>query len=128
MKDSKRALFVVLGCLCVALGAVGAVVPGLPGTIFLLGAAWLFAHSSPKLRERLLASRLGAPLRRYEETRCMIPRDKAVAIGAMWAGITLALWLLRGGAPALPVTLVLLGVLGTGAILFLVPVARSADF
>jgi uncharacterized membrane protein YbaN (DUF454 family) len=128
VKDPKRALFIALGCVCVVLGAVGAVVPGLPGTIFLLGAAWLFAHSSPKLRERLLASRLGAPLRRYEETRCMTPRDKAFAIGAMWAGITLALLLLREGTPVLPATLVLLGVVGTGVILFLVPAERSADF
>ena len=46
--------------------------------VFLLGASYLFARSSPKLRQRLLASRLAAPLRRYEETRCM-----TAGLGAM---------------------------------------------
>ena len=127
MSGSKRLLFVSLGCLCVGLGAVGAVVPGMPATIFLLAASWLFAHSSPKLRERLLASRLAAPLRRFEETRRMTDRDKRAAIGAMWAGITLAVWLTREGSPVLPGTIVLLGVVGTAVILFLVPGERSAS-
>jgi uncharacterized membrane protein YbaN (DUF454 family) len=124
--DPKRPLFIALGCLCVGLGAVGAVVPGMPTTIFLLGASWLFARSSPKLRERLLASRLAGPLRRYEETGRMTARSKAAAIGAMWAGITLAVWMARQAAPLLPASIVLLGLLGTAVILFLVPGERSA--
>jgi uncharacterized membrane protein YbaN (DUF454 family) len=126
MADPKRLLYLSLGCLCVALGAVGAIVPGLPATIFLLGASWFFANSSPKLRRRLLASRLAAPLRRYEENRHMTARDKAGAIVAMWAGIALAVWLTRDAPTALPVTIVALGLVGMGTILFLVPGERSA--
>ena len=56
----------------------------------------------------------------------MTARSKAAAIGAMWAGISLAVWLAREAAPLLPASIVLLGLLGTGVILFLVPGERSA--
>lgn len=45
----KKILFVVLGCVGVALGAVGAVLPLLPSFPFLLLAAYCFAKSSERL-------------------------------------------------------------------------------
>lgn len=55
----KRYLYIVLGLVCVGLGAMGVVVPGLPATPFLLLASWLFYRSSPRLQQWLLASWLG---------------------------------------------------------------------
>jgi uncharacterized membrane protein YbaN (DUF454 family) len=124
MTRMERPILIAAGMVCVALGAVGAVVPGMPTTIFLLGASYLFARSSPRLRQRLLGSRLAAPLRRYEETRRMPARAKAAAIGSMWTGITLAVWLLPASPAVVPAGIVALGVLGTGTILFLIPGER----
>lgn len=45
----KKIIFVVLGCIGVGLGAVGAVVPLLPAFPFLLLATFSFAKSSEKL-------------------------------------------------------------------------------
>lgn len=45
----KKALFVGLGCVGLALGAVGAVVPMLPAFPFLMLAAFCFARSSERL-------------------------------------------------------------------------------
>ena len=45
----KRILYIILGCIGVGLGAVGAVVPMLPAFPFLMMAAFCFARSSEKL-------------------------------------------------------------------------------
>ena len=45
----KKILYMILGCVGVGLGAVGAVVPMLPAFPFLMMAAFFFARSSEKL-------------------------------------------------------------------------------
>lgn len=45
----KRVCYIVLGCIGVGLGALGAVLPLLPAFPFLMLAAWSFAKSSKKL-------------------------------------------------------------------------------
>lgn len=45
----KKLLYILLGCLGVGLGAVGAVVPMLPAFPFLMLAAFCFARSSQRL-------------------------------------------------------------------------------
>lgn len=45
----KKILYILLGCIGVGLGAVGAVVPMLPAFPFLMLAAFCFARSSEKL-------------------------------------------------------------------------------
>lgn len=45
----KRILYIILGCIGVGLGAIGAVVPMLPAFPFLMLAAFCFARSSKKL-------------------------------------------------------------------------------
>lgn len=45
----KKILYVILGCIGVGLGAIGAVVPMLPAFPFLLLAAFCFARSSERL-------------------------------------------------------------------------------
>lgn len=45
----KKLIYIILGCIGVGLGAVGAVVPMLPAFPFLMLAAYCFARSSEKL-------------------------------------------------------------------------------
>jgi len=54
----KRILYIVVGCLGVALGAVGAVVPLLPAFPFLLLAAFCFAKSSERLHTWFIHTKL----------------------------------------------------------------------
>lgn len=54
----KRILFVILGCLSLAVGAVGAVLPLLPSFPFLLLAAFCFAKSSERLHSWFISTKL----------------------------------------------------------------------
>lgn len=78
----KKYFLVSGGVFCVTLGSIGIFLPGIPTTPFLLLAAACFTRSSPRLHQKLLASRLfGEMIRSWEENRT-IPR-KAKLIGLL---------------------------------------------
>ena len=54
----KKALLVVIGCLSLALGAIGAVLPILPTVPFLMLSAFCFAKSSEKLHSWFISTKL----------------------------------------------------------------------
>ena len=58
----KRLLLLSGGGTFLVLGVLGAIVPGLPATPFLLLASFCFARSSPRLNDALLRSRLIGPI------------------------------------------------------------------
>ena len=58
----KRYLYLTLGFVCVALGFIGTVVPGIPTTPLILVAAWAFARSSKRFESWLLRHRVFGPL------------------------------------------------------------------
>ena len=57
-----RYLWLTLGFLCVGLGFVGIIVPGLPATGFFVAAAWCFSKSSEKFLSWLLNLPMVGPL------------------------------------------------------------------
>lgn len=72
------------GVVCFALGGVGAVVPGMPTTVFLLVGSYLLVRSCPWLEERLLTTRLFRPYATFIRSRePMSGKARAAAIGAM---------------------------------------------
>ena len=85
----RRTVYIITGILCVILGIVGIFLPVLPTTPFLVGAAWLFARSSPKASQWLLNHRiLGIYVRDYHEGRGVPLRIKVFAIIMLWLGIS----------------------------------------
>jgi hypothetical protein len=80
-----RLLLAALGVLCVGLAALGIFVPGLPTTIFLIIATYLFTRSCPWLEERLIRNKLFAPFLGYLDGSTPMPlRAKLVTTGIMW--------------------------------------------
>lgn len=87
-----RVINVSLGCLMVAIGAIGVVTPLLPTTVFLIAAAWFFARSSPRLEAWLLNHpRFGKTLRDWREAGVIPRRAKLLACAGMTFGF-LVFW------------------------------------
>jgi len=74
----------VLGLVCVGLGGVGAVVPGLPSTVFFIAAAACFTRSSPRLERWVLdLPGVGRLVRDYRAGLGMPRRAKMAAVAAI---------------------------------------------
>ncbi|HEY9039904.1 MAG TPA: YbaN family protein [Roseovarius sp.] len=79
-----RALWVCVGAVSLALGAVGVILPLLPTTPFVLLAAFAFARSAPSLRAKLTANRIFGPIIvEWEAEGVIAPRYKAIACTVM---------------------------------------------
>mgnify|MGYP003890595077 CR=1 FL=1 len=77
-------LLKIVGLFFVGLAALGAVLPLLPTTPFLLVAAACFAKSSPRLHKMLLENRVFGPLiYHWQESRSIPKRGKVVALISM---------------------------------------------
>lgn len=114
-----RALGIAAGWCCVGLGFAGVFIPGLPTTIFIIIASYLFARSSPRFDAWLLRHRwFGPRLSRYRETGGMPLRAKRAALVSMWLAIALSALALSRIRWAAAVGTVGLGVMGTLVILF----------
>jgi len=84
----RKWLLLSAGILAVGLGVVGAFVPLLPTTPFLLLAAACFARSSDRHYEWLLNHRwMGAHIRNYQEHRATTRRVKVVTMALLWGSI-----------------------------------------
>lgn len=82
----RRHLLQAFGWVCVALGAIGVVLPIMPTTIFLLLALWAFARSSPRLHTWLLTNpHFGPYIDDWEKHRIIPVRGKVMAVGMMTA-------------------------------------------
>ena len=54
----KKLILIFIGLICLSLGIVGYVIPGMPGTIFLIIAATLFVRSSDRLYKFVVENKL----------------------------------------------------------------------
>lgn len=74
-----------LGLVCVGLAIVGAFLPVMPTTVFLIVALWAFARGSPEWADRLRAHPRFGPYLRDWEARGAIPRRAKVLAATMMA-------------------------------------------
>lgn len=79
-----RLLWFALAWTAIALGAIGAVLPLMPTTVFLLIALWAGSRASPRFRYRLLRHpRYGPVLRDWHRHGTITPGAKLLACSAM---------------------------------------------
>lgn len=116
-----RAAWITAGCAAVAIGTVAIIVPGLPTTVFFVGAAWCFARSSPRFEAWVLGlPKVGQLVRDHRDGLGMPQRTKVVAIGMMWTAVVASALLVRD-RPWLSITILLAGAVGTAVLVWHVP-------
>ena len=120
----KRTLYIVLGIVCVVIGAIGVVVPGLPTTPLILAASWFFYRSSPELQQRLLESWLGRYIRNYNKQGGMRASAKVWAVVLMAAMVTCSvIFFIEGLVGQIVVSVA--GLVGCLVVIFKVPNAKK---
>ena len=93
----KKILYILLGCVGVGLGAVGAIVPMLPAFPFLMMAAFFFARSSEKLDRWFKSTKLykdnledfiaGRGMTRKAKVRIMATVTILMSVGFIMMGL-----------------------------------------
>ncbi len=107
-----RRVYLALGFIFVAIGFVGAFLPVLPTTPFLIVAAACFARSSPRLEHWLLSHRHFGPMLRGWRERGAIPwRGKLMALAGSSLGFLL-FWI--GAEPGLLLTATVAAIIFAG--------------
>jgi len=96
--NPSRAIWLALGWFFVLLGFVGALLPLMPTTIFLILAVGCFARSSPRLEAWLLDHRqFGPSLRAWRENGAITRKGKLLACTGMALGYAIFWFTARPG-------------------------------
>lgn len=73
----KKAIFLVLGCICLGVGCIGIILPILPTVPFFLVTAFCFAKSSEKLHRWFISTNMYKKhLQSFVEKRGMLMKTK----------------------------------------------------
>ena len=90
----KRLALISLGLVCLVLGIVGYVMPGLPGTIWLIIAAGFFVRSSDRLYNFVVQNKLfGHQVRSFLETGSIPLKAKIMSVVSIWGFSSVSLFL-----------------------------------
>lgn len=119
-----RAAWITLGFALTALGGLGVLLPGLPSTMFFVGAAACFSRSSTRFERWLLSIPVvGTLVDDYREGRGMPVVSKAITVFLITAFSTLAV--MRVEAVAVQWAIGVAGAMGILAVTFHVPTRRG---
>ncbi|HKG23330.1 MAG TPA: YbaN family protein [Blastocatellia bacterium] len=109
MSSFTKVLLNIAGTVFVALGILGAFLPLLPATPFLLLASACYVRGSDRLYRRLMGNRyLGSYIRNFQERKGMPVRAKIITIAILWASLSFSIY--RVEPVILDTTLVVVGI------------------
>jgi len=91
-----RRLYFIAGFVCLGLAVIGAILPLMPTTVFVILAAYCFARSNPALEQRLLEHPVfGAHIVRWREKGAISRKGKRAAALAFAVTIAVSLAFVR---------------------------------
>ena len=118
----KIFLWKVTGVFCVGLAILGAILPILPTTVFLIMATACFAKSSPSMQRKLLNNKTFGPLiHEWQQHRSMPRKAKRIALLTIILSVVWSAYLLQSIMLTL---LVILLVTGPFIFLYRLPVSK----
>ena len=117
IKDKNEFVFGLIMGQVLGLGIAGYILPGLPGTIFLIISASCFARSNDRMYRWVTEHRIfGKLVKNYLETGSMPVRAKVISILCIWVFTGVSLWVPEYGLLfKIPITS--LAIIGTWFIL-----------
>jgi len=119
---AKVFLWKTLGVVCVGLAILGAILPILPTTVFLIMATACFAKSSPRMQRKLLNNKTFGPLIHEWQQHRSIPRKaKRIALLTIIFSVVWSAYLLQNMMLTL---LVILLVIGPFIFLWRLPISK----
>lgn len=121
---SKIKVFIwkATGVFCVGLAILGAILPILPTTVFLLMATACFAKSSPRMQRKLLNNKTFGPLiHEWQQNRSIPRKAKRIALLTIILSVVWSSYLLQNMMLSL---LVILLVIGPFIFLWRLPVSK----
>ena len=90
----KRKIYLILGIIFFGIGLFGYYMPVVPGTIFMILAAYCFMHSSEKLYNKIVNHPIyGKPIKNYIENHFIPLRVKFIILGSMWIATLFTLYI-----------------------------------
>ena len=93
IRSVRKYLLYFSGLLFLGLGIAGYILPGLPGTIFLIISASCFVRSNDRMYRWVTEHRIfGKLIKNYLETGSMPIRAKVISVLSMWVFTGVSLW------------------------------------
>jgi uncharacterized membrane protein YbaN (DUF454 family) len=93
---NKRLLLLIGGHLSVILGIIGAVLPVVPSTPFMILAAYCYSKSSPKLHQKILnLPHIGSHVRDWEDHGLISVKAKVLSIILLGIMISFSIYFLK---------------------------------
>ena len=82
----KKKIYIILGCIFFIFGLLGYYLPVMPGTVFMIIAAYFFMHSSDRLYTKIIENPYyGGPIKNYIENHVIPFKTKIIILLSMWA-------------------------------------------
>ena len=107
----RRHFYLIAGFACIGLAIIGAILPLMPTTVFVILAAWFFARSSPRLERKLLEHpKFGPHIVRWRD-KGAISRSGKIAASIAFA-VSIALTLIFSPMPWPLVTIAAAAIVG----------------
>ena len=89
----KKKIYIILGSVFFAIGLIGYYMPILPGTVFMIIAAYFYMHSSDRLYKKITTNPYnGNPIKLNMEKHIISKKAKILILSSMWIATIITIY------------------------------------